>query len=205
MASKLEYVNGGLHVTFGTDNGSQTRESKDQVPQKSAPKQTPPSTQNQKDSKSQNKSEAKYREREYVAEGNAIVIADPDIQANKTITLAGIGQVMSGNWYVETVIHTWSRAGYNMELELRSNAAGGMKPSPSPPRKPPAQPKEAPKKTYTVKRGDTLWAIASKYYGSGTQWRKIWEANKSMLIARDKRNQKTPGHWIYPGQVLTIP
>lgn len=32
-------------------------------------------------------------------------------------------------------------------------------------------------KTYTVKQGDTLWAIAQKYYGKGTQWEKIASAN----------------------------
>ncbi len=30
---------------------------------------------------------------------------------------------------------------------------------------------------YTVKKGDTLWSIAKKYYGDGTKWRKILEAN----------------------------
>ena len=33
-------------------------------------------------------------------------------------------------------------------------------------------------KMYTVKRGDTLWAIAKKYYGSGAKYTKIATANK---------------------------
>lgn len=33
-------------------------------------------------------------------------------------------------------------------------------------------------KTYTVKRGDTLWAIAKKYYGNGAKYTKIASANK---------------------------
>lgn len=32
-------------------------------------------------------------------------------------------------------------------------------------------------KSYTVKKGDTLWALAEKYYGDGTQWKKIAKAN----------------------------
>ena len=32
-------------------------------------------------------------------------------------------------------------------------------------------------KSYTVKRGDTLWDIAHRFYGSGTQWRRIAEKN----------------------------
>ena len=35
-------------------------------------------------------------------------------------------------------------------------------------------------KTYTIKRGDTLWAIAKKYYGSGAQYTKIMKANKKI-------------------------
>jgi hypothetical protein len=63
------------------------------------------------------------------------------------------------------------------------------------------------KRYYTVVEGDTLWEIASKgeYYGDGTRWTELWEANKDMLIARDSRNESDPGHWIYSGQVLVIP
>jgi len=32
-------------------------------------------------------------------------------------------------------------------------------------------------KSYTVKKGDTLWDLAVKYYGDGTQWKKIAKAN----------------------------
>jgi|GEM_PF-4693182 len=34
---------------------------------------------------------------------------------------------------------------------------------------------------YTVKKGDTLWAISKKYYGDGTKWRKILSANPDCL------------------------
>lgn len=32
-------------------------------------------------------------------------------------------------------------------------------------------------KTYTMKKGDTLWALAEEYYGDGTQWKKIAKAS----------------------------
>ncbi|MGJ9460124.1 LysM peptidoglycan-binding domain-containing protein [Oceanobacillus sp. CF4.6] len=63
-------------------------------------------------------------------------------------------------------------------------------------------------KTHKVVRGDTLWGISRKYYkDNGLGWKKIWnlKSNKDMLIKRDSRNRKNPGHWIYPGQVLRIP
>lgn len=51
--------------------------------------------------------------------------------------------------------------------------------------------------TYTVKSGDCLWNIAKKYYGSGAQYTKIYNANKSVIGSNP--------NLIYPGQVLTIP
>ncbi len=50
--------------------------------------------------------------------------------------------------------------------------------------------------TYTVKRGDCLWTIAKKFYGNGSKYTKIYNANKSKIKNPDL---------IYPGQVLTIP
>ncbi|GAB2558167.1 LysM peptidoglycan-binding domain-containing protein [Gracilibacillus alcaliphilus] len=71
--------------------------------------------------------------------------------------------------------------------------------------KKPKRPNPKPKpRTHTVKSGDTLWDLARKYYGNSLEWRKIWNANKAMMVKRDKRNLKQPGHWIYPGQRLVI-
>lgn len=52
------------------------------------------------------------------------------------------------------------------------------------------------KQTYTVKSGDSLWAIAKKIYGDGAKYMTIFNANKSIL--------KNP-NLIRSGQVLTIP
>jgi nucleoid-associated protein YgaU len=49
---------------------------------------------------------------------------------------------------------------------------------------------------HTVASGDTLSAIAQKYYGNAMKYPVIFEANKPMLSDPDK---------IYPGQVLRIP
>ncbi|MBO1067890.1 MAG: LysM peptidoglycan-binding domain-containing protein [Dolichospermum sp. DEX189] len=34
---------------------------------------------------------------------------------------------------------------------------------------------------YTVESGDSLWKIAEEVYGDGTQWTKIYEANRGVL------------------------
>lgn len=52
------------------------------------------------------------------------------------------------------------------------------------------------KKYHTVKKGDTLWAIAKKYYGDGKQYTKIYNANKSKIKNPDL---------IYVGQKFLIP
>lgn len=52
-------------------------------------------------------------------------------------------------------------------------------------------------KTYTVVKGDCLWNIAKKFYGSGAQYTKIYNANKGVIGGNP--------NLIYPGQVLTIP
>jgi nucleoid-associated protein YgaU len=59
----------------------------------------------------------------------------------------------------------------------------------------PAAPIEAPaKRIYTVVSGDTLWAIAERFYGDGSQYPKIASANGI-----------TNPDLIMVGQVLTIP
>jgi nucleoid-associated protein YgaU len=65
---------------------------------------------------------------------------------------------------------------------------------PAPPAEPePAAPAE---QTYTVADGDTLWAIAERHYGDGSQYTRIFEANRDQLDNPDV---------IQAGQVLRIP
>ncbi len=54
-----------------------------------------------------------------------------------------------------------------------------------------------PPRTYTVIRGDCLWKIAQKFYGKGSLFPKIHEANKAIIGGNP--------NIIIPGQVLTIP
>lgn len=59
-----------------------------------------------------------------------------------------------------------------------------------------SSPAPATSQTYTVQQGDCLWNIAKKFYGDGSKYPVIYEANKDKI--------KNP-NLIYAGQVLTIP
>lgn len=52
-------------------------------------------------------------------------------------------------------------------------------------------------RTYTVKPGDYLSAIAQQYLGDGNRWPEIYDLNRD-LIGPDP-------NLIHPGQVLTLP
>ena len=58
-------------------------------------------------------------------------------------------------------------------------------------------PAPAASQTYTVVRGDCLWNIAKRFYGNGSKYTVIYNANKGVIGGNP--------NLIYPGQVLTIP
>lgn len=87
-----------------------------------------------------------------------------------------------------------ARATVTIQLTEASDPAPAVGPVSRP--APPAAPPSAGGRTYRVVKGDTLWAIAKRYYGAGTSWPRIFDANRNLI--------KDP-HWIYPAQVFTIP
>lgn len=76
------------------------------------------------------------------------------------------GGKKSGNWYCIVVDGTkrWISTKYS---KLSSSSKTSKSSSGS----------SSSSKTYTVKKGDTLWAIAKKYYGDGSKYTKIKTAN----------------------------
>lgn len=50
--------------------------------------------------------------------------------------------------------------------------------------------------TYTVQEGDTLFNISEKFYGTGSKWHTIREANRATI---------TPAGHLKPGQVIKLP
>ena len=82
-------------------------------------------------------------------------------------------------WTAIKTIPTWQRDVVG-DITV-SGGAGGVAPAAA--------------RTYTVRAGDTLSAIAKEHLGSAAAYRKIFELNKDQLTDPDK---------IKPGQVLRL-
>lgn len=66
---------------------------------------------------------------------------------------------------------------------------------------------DASKGSYTVVSGDTLWGIANSHCGGSTNWPKLYDANAAVIEATAQAHGKPNsdhGHWIWPGEVLTL-
>jgi hypothetical protein len=95
-----------------------------------------------------------------------------------------------GDKYVSFQLLEYREFGKKSAVVAQSNKATIKKES--------TAPKVNPKSNgvHVVQPGDTLWAIAKKYYGNGAQYTKIYNANRDKI--------KNP-NLIYPGQKLVIP
>lgn len=80
----------------------------------------------------------------------------------------------------------------NIQIE-----ASKPKASAEPQRETNNSPAPAASQTYTVVKGDCLWNIAKKFYGNGSKYTVIYDANRGVIGGNP--------NLIYPGQVLTIP
>ena len=132
-----------------------------------------------------------------------------NLKAKTGVKLSGLGSKLSGVYFVEKVTHNFNRdGGYSQSLNVsrkwvgESIKGGASKPSKTPSTNNSTTSKKEPVKTtsttrtYTIKKGDTLWAIAKKYYGKGSEYTKIYNANKNIIKNPDL---------IYPGQKIKIP
>ncbi len=82
-------------------------------------------------------------------------------------------------------------------VNITSNNMQKPKASVEPRRETTSSPAPAAAQTYTVVKGDCLWNVAKKFYGNGSKYTIIYDANKGII--GDNPNL------IYQGQVLTIP
>ena len=57
-----------------------------------------------------------------------------------------------------------------------------------------AQEKKEAEEIYTIKPGDTLWDISSRFLKDPFLWPKLWQRNPYI----------TNPHWIYPGRPIRL-
>lgn len=61
---------------------------------------------------------------------------------------------------------------------------------------------------HTIMLNETLWSIAEKFYGDGSKWQSIYNANKEILesAARERGFVNTKnGQLVWPGTIIVIP
>jgi hypothetical protein len=131
--------------------------------------------------------------------------ANPNIYSSTVVKIKGLSN-LNGRYYVDKVKHNIGSS-YTMSLTLRLIQERIKTVSVE-------AVAAAEKKTdlggtqYTIVSGDTLWALAVKYYGAGVQYTKIYNANSEIIESKAKEHGKSDsdnGHWIYPGTTITIP
>lgn len=146
------------------------------------------------------------RNRNFVTMTESILALQAVAQSNLRV-LVSYSRLESGLWRVTDASVTSSQrhpdpannepieAVASVKLTRASDPAvavgpvsGGAAPAAPPP--PPAQ------RTYVVVKGDCLWNIALRFYGKGSLYTRIYDANRGQI--------KNP-HWIYPGQRFVIP
>lgn len=67
-----------------------------------------------------------YEEEKYVLEGDANVFPDPRLKSKATVSIFGIGNYLSGLYYVTQVKHSWSSNGYTQSMTVKKNGFNGQ-------------------------------------------------------------------------------
>lgn len=167
---------------------------------------------------------ADTKEYEYhILTGRITLIVTKDtlkLKAGDTVYCKGFGKYLSGKYYINDITRTISTSGFTISATLiRMNFGESLKSGGTVSDKNTnknysdnihtntTSPKASADKTtvvskkHQVRKGDTLWSLAVKYYGNGSKYTKIAKANN---IKPTKKNGKTI-YIIKIGQYLTIP
>ena len=166
---------------------------------KSKPKPKPKKAAPKKATKTTQQDTVVITDKQFFLEGRMKILPDVTVTSNTVIQTEGLGKLLDTKYYVESVLHSWTREGYQVELEVKTDTFSEYKYTPRKPssgRKTPKKPVQPKQKYHVVKRGESLLTIARKYYNKSALWTRIYNANKGII--------KNPNK-IYPGMRLLIP
>lgn len=125
------------------------------------------------------------------------------LRAGDTVKLQGLGKYLSGDYYVQDVYRNIGSNGYehsatliktNFGKSLKIKSSGNSKTDEK--KSSSTENANSAKRTHTVKKGESLWKISKQYYGEGSQYNRIYDANTETVANPSL---------IYVGQVLIIP
>lgn len=133
------------------------------------------------------------------------------LKSGDTVQLKGLGKFLSGKYYVKEVNRLLSSQGYShsavliktdfgdslKEVKTTTKTKSCSKTSGTGSKKVSTNSK---KRKHKVKKGESLYSIAKKYYKKGSKWKKIYNANKKK-IGKNKGKKKK----LKKGMVLIIP
>lgn len=137
------------------------------------------------------------------------------------ITLSVAGTKISGQFYIASFKGKYSGGYGDFEYDIKLTEYREIKiyttkelkktslkkPGSRKPTKPSA-PTNNKTTVYSIKKGDTLWAIATRFLKKGSRYLEIYRLNKNVIESAAKkhgRKSSNNGWWIYPGTKITIP
>lgn len=132
----------------------------------------------------------KFEIRRYFPNGKGLFGTNTDEESNKMVTLEDYKVTEDANNGFDLMVDITLKEYRTYETAVKKIGDDGKQEKKRETSKAPSA------KAYTVVKGDTLWAIAKKYYGDGSKYTVIYNANKDKI--------RSPS-LIYPGTVLKIP
>ena len=132
--------------------------------------------------------------------GQAVFLAAEKIKQHLEVSLTGIKNldVEFDDGTVTLCGECMSEGDRSQAILIAGNVQGVAKVVADDLTAPAPKPEEPEEKAefYEIQRGDTLGAIAKRYYGNAMQYTRIFEANRNVIEDPDR---------IYPGQKIRIP
>lgn len=157
-----------------------------------APTSTPKSSFTAKASTAKGQAKKKSYTIEYnILKGQLKVLATKDtitLTAGDTVNLFGLGKYLSGKYFIEDVTREVSRSGYSHTFNV-------LKPDFGKSLKSGLTIGQACNLVHFVQKGETLWSLAKRYYGSGKKWPLIAQANNIDASFTNKNGKTNQSKW----------